>query len=76
MVTLYNASQPTDLTGEIDLDSWYRFESADDFTGTIDGINDEIGITKLKLGIWVRRRRLWRRLAPAVLRDRGAGFRR
>lgn len=47
VAALYNASVPTDLTGEIGLESWYRFKPTDDFTGTVDGIDDELGNAKL-----------------------------
>tara|TARA_R110002060_G_scaffold70274_2_gene78868 strand:+ start:1839 stop:2630 length:792 start_codon:yes stop_codon:yes gene_type:complete len=39
-----------DLTGESGLESWYRFKSTDDFTGTAGGIVDELGNSDLTAG--------------------------
>jgi hypothetical protein len=36
-----------DLTGESGLESWYRFKSTDNFTGTAGGIVDELGNANL-----------------------------
>ena len=39
-----------DLTGESGLESWYRFKATDDFTGTANGIVDELGNSDLTAG--------------------------
>jgi hypothetical protein len=50
VVAMYNSAVPTDLTGESGLESWYRFKSTDDFTGTAGGIDDELGNSDLTAG--------------------------
>jgi len=56
ILTMYSGSAPfaeeqtADLTGESGLESWYRFKATDDFTGTADGIEDELGNSDLTAG--------------------------
>lgn len=47
VVALYGASVPTDIASEVALESWYRFKSTDDLTGTADGVEDDKGSAKL-----------------------------